>query len=81
LPELPPPGTGSGRHLIRPGHIHSKLSHPTCRSLTQISFEGDPPIDSDVVGAVKDSLIIGLVRSDDAPTRCSYFVLAPRADA
>jgi catechol 1,2-dioxygenase len=66
-----------GRHLIRPGHIHFKVSHPTCRSLTtQIYFEGDPYIDSDVVGAVKDSLVIGLVRDGEAHTRCSYdFVL------
>lgn len=68
-----------GRHLIRPGHIHIKLSHPSCRSLTtQIYFEGDPYIDSDVVGAVKDSLVIGLVRNGEAETRCSYdFVLTP----
>lgn len=74
---------GLGRHLIRPGHIHFKLSHPTCRSLTtQIYFEGDPYIDSDVVGAVKDSLIVALDRSNDATTRCSYdFVLAARDDA
>ena len=68
-----------GRHLIRPGHIHFKVSHPGCRSLTtQIYFEGDPYIDSDVVGAVKDSLVIGLVRNGEADTRCSYdFVLVP----
>ena len=68
-----------GRHLIRPGHIHFKVSHPTCRSLTtQIYFEGDPYIDSDVVGAVKDSLVVGLVRNGEADTQCSYnFVLVP----
>ena len=67
-----------GRHLIRPGHIHLKLSHPACRPLTtQIYFEGDPYIDSDVVGAVKDSLIVELVRHGEAETRCSYdFVLS-----
>lgn len=68
-----------GRHLIRPGHIHFKVSHPECRSLTtQIYFEGDPYIDSDVVGAVKDSLIVSLVRHGEAEARCSYdFVLVP----
>ena len=68
-----------GRHLIRPGHIHVKVSHPACRSLTtQIYFEGDPYIDCDVVGAVKDSLIVELVRNGEAETRCSYdFVLTP----
>ena len=68
-----------GRHLLRPGHIHFKVSHPACRSLTtQIYFEGDPYIDSDVVGAVKDSLVIGLVRKGEADTRFSYdYVLTP----
>lgn len=71
-----------GRHLFRPGHIHFKVSHPACRTLTtQIYFEGDPYIDSDVVGAVKDSLVIGLVRNGEAETRCSYdFVLVPRTN-
>lgn len=72
-----------GRHLIRPGHIHVKVSHPTCRPLTtQIYFEGDPYIDCDVVGAVKDSLIVELVRTGEAETRCSYdFVLTPSDNA
>ncbi|HUR17351.1 MAG TPA: hypothetical protein VMZ51_00250, partial [Acidimicrobiales bacterium] len=62
-----------------PGHIHFKVSHPACRALTtQIYFEGDPFIDSDVVGAVKDSLVIALVRKGEAETHCSYdFVLTP----
>lgn len=67
-----------GRHLIRPGHIHFKVSHPSCRALTTQIFEGDPFIDSDVVGAVKDSLVIALVRNGEAETRCSYdLVLTP----
>jgi catechol 1,2-dioxygenase len=68
-----------GRHLIRPGHIHFKVSHPACRPVTtQIYFEGDPYIDSDVVGAVKDSLIVGIVRDGEAKARCSYdFLLTP----
>ena len=71
-----------GRHLIRPGHIHFKVSHPACRAVTtQIYFEGDPYIDSDVVGAVKDSLIVSLVRTGEAEARCSYdFVLVPAGD-
>lgn len=68
---------------MRPGHIHFKISHPTRRALTtQICFEGDPYIDSDVVGAVKDSLVIDLVRNGVADTRCAYdFVLTPSDDA
>jgi protocatechuate 3,4-dioxygenase beta subunit len=49
---------------------------------TQIDFEGDPYVDTDVVGAVKDSLVVGLVRTGEAAARCSYdFVLVPRSDA
>ena len=72
-----------GRHLIRPGHIHFTVSHPACRAVTtQIYFEGDPYIDSDVVGAVKDSLIVSVVRTGEAEARCSYdFVLVPAAVA
>lgn len=68
-----------GRHLIRPGHIHFKVSHPTCRPLTtQIYFDGDPYLGSDVVGAVKDSLVVGLDRTTPLEVRCSYdFVLVP----
>ncbi len=71
-----------GRHLFRPGHIHFKMSHPACRALTtQIYFEGDPYIHFDAVGAVKDSLIVRLVRNGEAETRCSYdFVLVPRGN-
>lgn len=46
-----------GRHCFRPGHIHFKVSAEGVRPLTtQVYFEGDPYLDSDVVGAVKDSL-------------------------
>ncbi len=71
-----------GRHCFRPGHIHFKVSHPSARALTtQVYFEGDPWIDSVVVGAVKDSLVTPLVRDGEAETRCSYdFVLAQRDD-
>lgn len=66
-----------GRHCFRPGHIHFKLSHPSARSLTtQVYFDGDPWIDSDVVGAVKDTLITQLVHDGEVGASCSYdFVL------
>ena len=84
--EIPNTGaTGSllaalGRHCFRPGHIHFKVSHPSAQALTtQVYFEGDPWIDSDVVGAVKDSLVTQLVRGGVGATSCSYdFVLAQR---
>jgi catechol 1,2-dioxygenase len=74
------------RSAFRPGHIHFKLSHPDAVPLTtQIYFEDDPWLDSDVVGAVKASLVTKLVQHDDEPSgpyaTCSYdFVLPPRAD-
>ncbi|MGH9012077.1 MAG: dioxygenase [Acidimicrobiia bacterium] len=70
-----------GRHCFRPGHIHFKLSHEDASPLTtQIYFEDDPWLDSDVVGAVKQSLVTKLARHEDEQGRssatCSYdFVL------
>ena len=71
-----------GRHCFRPGHIHFKLSHPSARPLTtQVYFEGDPWIDSDVVGAVKDSLVTRLVRDGGPNAQCSFdFLLHQRGE-
>lgn len=68
-----------GRHCFRPGHIHFKLSHEDAAPLTtQIYFEGDPWLDSDVVGAVKASLVTKLTQGPSHAT-CSYdFVLPAR---
>lgn len=69
-----------GRTAYRPAHLHLKLSHEGHRPLTtQLYFEGDPWLDSDVVvGATKPSLITPLVRNGKAAARCSYdFVLEP----
>jgi catechol 1,2-dioxygenase len=72
-----------GRSAFRPGHIHFKLSHPDVAPLTtQIYFEDDPWLDSDVVGAVKPSLVSKLARHDDDPSgqyaTCSYDFDQPR---
>lgn len=68
---------GLGRSAFRPGHIHFKFEHPAAAPLTtQIYFEGDPHLHSDVVGAVKDSLVVTLAPCEDGAT-CSYdFVLS-----
>lgn len=70
-----------GRDAIRPGHIHLKISHPDAQPLTtQIYIDGDPYIDSDPVGAVKDELIITLQRDGGDGATCSFdFVLPARA--
>jgi len=69
-----------GRPPFRPGHIHFKISHHAAAPLTtQIYFDGDPFIDSDVVGAVKPSLVTRLRRYEgvDPYATCSYdFVLS-----
>lgn len=76
---------GLGRSAFRPGHIHFKFDHPAAAPLTtQIYFEGDPHLASDVVGAVKDSLVVTLAHHDDgrggSRATCSYdFVLSPAA--
>jgi catechol 1,2-dioxygenase len=55
-----------GRHPFRPAHLHVKVSHPRCLSLTtQLYYEGDPYLGSDVVGAVKAPLIVRLVKHEE----------------
>jgi catechol 1,2-dioxygenase len=75
-----------GRPRFRPGHIHFKLSHEAASPLTtQLYFEDDPFIDSDVVGAVKPSLVTKLVWHDDdrgsSYATCSYDFVLPAAQA
>jgi catechol 1,2-dioxygenase len=56
-----------GRHAWRPAHLHALVRHPSCENLiTQVFLQGDKWIDSDVVGAVKESLIAGMQRHEDA---------------
>ncbi len=55
-----------GRHPWRPAHLHLRITHDLCETLTtQLFFTGDPWIDSDVVGAVKESLITTLDKHED----------------
>jgi catechol 1,2-dioxygenase len=57
---------GIGRHAWRPAHLHLRITHDACETLTtQIFFTGDPWIDSDVVGAVKQSLIVSPAKHED----------------
>jgi len=84
--------TALGRHFFRPSHLHFKLSHPGYQSLTtQIYFEGDEYLRSDVVGAAKDALVVKPQKHEDPNDlaraaldrpfyACSYsFVLQPQA--
>ena len=69
VPKAGPTGAllrGLGRHAWRPAHLHLRITHPSCETLTtQLFFTGDPWIDSDVVGAVKQSLIVTLSKQDN----------------
>jgi catechol 1,2-dioxygenase len=57
---------GIGRHAWRPAHLHLRITHDACETLTtQLFFSGDPWIDSDVVGAVKQSLIVTPRKQED----------------
>ena len=56
-----------GRQPFRPAHLHVKLSHEGFEPLTtQIYFQGDPRLDSDVASAVKASLITTLTKHESA---------------
>jgi catechol 1,2-dioxygenase len=69
VPQSGPTGAllrGTGRHAWRPAHLHFRITHDSCDPLTtQLFFTGDPWIDSDVVGAVKQSLIVTLQKHDE----------------
>jgi catechol 1,2-dioxygenase len=55
-----------GRHFFRPAHLHLKVSHPRYCSLTsQLYFEGGDYLTSDVAKAVREDLIVKLVRHED----------------
>jgi catechol 1,2-dioxygenase len=69
IPKAGPTGAlleALGRHAWRPAHIHVRVTHAGFETLTtQIFLKDSPWIDSDVVGAVKDSLIVGLQKHED----------------
>jgi hydroxyquinol 1,2-dioxygenase len=57
--------TATGRHPMRPAHIHFKVTAPGYRSLTTHLFvAGDPYLASDAVFAVKGSLVADFVLND-----------------
>jgi catechol 1,2-dioxygenase len=70
IPKAGPTGAllaALGRHAWRPAHIHARLSHEGFETLTtQVFLKDSPWIDSDVVGAVKPSLIAALQKHEDA---------------
>ena len=69
IPKAGPTGAllkALGSHAWRPAHLHALVQHPECEDLmTQVFLQGDKWIDSDVVGAVKDSLVAGMEKHED----------------
>jgi hydroxyquinol 1,2-dioxygenase len=52
-----------GRHPMRPGHIHMKVSAPGHSTITTHLFAaGSPYIDSDAVFGVKESLVTSFTK-------------------
>jgi catechol 1,2-dioxygenase len=64
IPKAGPTGAllrAAGWHAFRPAHLHCFVSAPGYQRLTsQLYFEGDPYIDSDVATAVKPGLVLKL---------------------
>src|ERR1700674_3831660 len=55
----------TGRHPMRPGHLHTLLSAKGFETLvTHLFTKGDPYLASDAVFGVKDSLIVDFARCD-----------------
>ena len=70
----------TGRHPMRPGHLHFTIEAPGCDKLvTHLFVRGDKYLDSDAVFGVKDSLIVNFGKKNAAgEATCQYdFVLKP----
>ncbi|SAK57158.1 intradiol ring-cleavage dioxygenase [Caballeronia temeraria] len=68
----------SARHPFRPAHIHAMVSAPGYRQLTTHLFDSeDEYLDSDVVFAVKSSLIRTFERNESAEAAAQWGVKAP----
>lgn len=81
IPKAGPTGkllAALGRHAFRPAHLHVKLSHEGFEALTtQLYIAGDPWIESDVVGAVKPSLVTELAKHDSPADRAVHGLKPP----
>ena len=71
--------TATGRHPMRPGHLHFKISAPGFDTLvTHIFVKGDPYLSSDAVFGVKQSLIVDFRKAKSGAYEARYdFVLRP----
>lgn len=69
----------TGRHPMRPGHLHFKFTAPGCATLvTHLFAKGDKYLDSDAVFGVKNSLVVNFKKAKSGEYEASYdFVLLP----
>jgi hydroxyquinol 1,2-dioxygenase len=70
----------TGRHPMRPGHLHFMIEAPGCDKLvTHLFVKGDKYLDSDAVFGVKNSLIVNFRKTKAGEAECRYdFVLKPK---
>lgn len=67
-----------GRHGMRPGHVHVKLSAPGSQPLTTLLyFNGDPWIDDDSIFSVRDDVTLTLLQHDGPTEMAARGVAAP----
>jgi hydroxyquinol 1,2-dioxygenase len=67
-----------GRHPMRPGHVHLRVTAPGFRSVTTHAFvAGDPYLGTDAAFAVKDELIVEPLRITDLSAAAAYEVDVP----
>lgn len=84
IPEDGPVGDllrATGRHPMRPAHIHFMVRAPGYQTLiTHIFVEGDPYLESDAVFGVKDSLIFDFGLNHSESEAAGFGVAAPFID-
>ncbi len=71
--------TATGRHPMRPGHLHFMIEAPGCEKLvTHLFVKGDKYLKSDAVFGVKESLIVDFRNNKAGEAECNFgFVLKP----
>ncbi|MEW6689373.1 MAG: intradiol ring-cleavage dioxygenase [Pseudomonadota bacterium] len=73
--------TATGRHPMRPPHLHFWITAPGYRPLiTHLFVKGGKYLDSDAVFGVKPELVVDFKKDKDGLTRARYdFVLMPES--
>ena len=68
----------SGRHPMRPGHLHFAINAPGYKQLiTHLFTSGDEYLDSDAVFGVKESLVVQYQRIASAEKAAEFGVASP----